>query len=227
LEFIYKNPEPLPFTGLAKDMNISTRQLYKLVGSLSQKDLVTETEINLMAKTRKSKVIILTTKGITALGHSSSMGKGGAIHQYFQRLIKDFAQKQGYTVEIEKHLSHQKAVDLSLEDGNEKIAVEISVTTDADNELTNIQKCLAAQYNRIFVLCSKQKTIDTLKELVDQHCLSAEKAKINISQLKYYFDSLFALHKGLQDVFTLLRWELYSFYKRNKGERNWMRRIKK
>ena len=168
-------------------MNISTRQLYKLVGSLSQKDLITETEINLTAKTRKSKVIFLTADGITTLGHSSPVGKGGAMHQYFQRLVKDFAQKQGYTVEIEKHLGNQEAVDLSLEDGNEKVAVEISITTDAANELTNIQKCLKAQYNRIFVLCSQKTTIENLKKLVEQNCQAPEQGKINISLLQHLF----------------------------------------
>jgi hypothetical protein len=187
LEFLFKTPEPLPFTKLAKEMNISTRQLYKLVGSLSQRDLVAETEINLTAKTRKSKVIILTASGITTLGHSSSVGKGGAIHQYFQRLVKDYAQKQGYTVEIEKHLGNQEAVDLSLEDGNEKVAVEISITTDASNEIANIKKCLKAKYNRIYVLCSKQTTRDNLEKLVEQDYQVSEKAKIKISLLRHLF----------------------------------------
>lgn len=187
LEFLFKNPKPLPFTKLANEMNISTRQLYKLAGSLSQKDLVTETEINLTAKTRKSRIIILTSNGITTLGHSSPVGKGGETHKYFQRLIKDFAEKQGYTVDIEKHLGNQETVDLNLEDGDEKVAVEISITTDAANEIANIQKCLKAKYNRIYVLCSKQATLDNLKKLVEQNYQVKEKAKIKISLLRHLF----------------------------------------
>lgn len=187
LEFLYQKPEPLPFTRLAKEMNISTRQLYKLVNSLSKKDLVTETEINLAAKTRKSKVIILTANGITTLGYCTRSGKGGSVHQYFQRLIEDFARKQGYAVEIEKHLGNQQAVDLSLEKGAKKVAVEISITTDAANEFANIQKCFTAQYDRVFVLCSKQTTVDNLKKLVEQNYQAQEKDKINISLLQHLF----------------------------------------
>jgi DNA-binding Lrp family transcriptional regulator len=187
LRFIYQKTTPLPFTKLARKMNISIRQLYKLVGTLTRKGLVTETQINLKAKTRKSRIIILTADGIAALGYPQPAGKGGPAHQYFQRLIKDFAQKQGYAVEIEKHIGNQKTVDLSLEQGEEKTAIEISITTNAVNEFDNIKKCLAAPYDRIFILCSRQNTVDNLERLVDQNCHLAEKAKINFLHLQHLF----------------------------------------
>ncbi len=168
-------------------MKISTRQLYKLINALTSKVLITETEITLTAKTRKSRVIILTADGIVALGYSSPEGKGGAVHQYFQKVVKGFARKQGYSVEIEKHLGARQSVDLSLEDGNEKIAIEISVTTDTANELNNIEKCLKANYDRIFVLCSKERTVENLKKLLEKHFQLTEKEKIKISLLRDLF----------------------------------------
>ncbi len=115
LEFIYKKVEPLPFTKLAKEINISTRQLYKLVGGLKKRDLVAETQIALAHTGRKAGVLIITADGISVLGFPTMTGKGGAVHQYFQQTIKYYAERQGYKVEIEKHLGGQKTIDLSLE----------------------------------------------------------------------------------------------------------------
>ncbi len=119
------------------------------------------------------------------------IGKGGAVHQYFQQTIKYYAERQGYKVEIEKHLGGQKTIDLSLENGNENVAIEISISTEADDELENIKKCLSANYDRIVVLCSKQRTVYKLQKLVKQHFKEAERAKTFISPLNSLFRSLF------------------------------------
>ncbi len=80
---------------------------------------------------------------------------------------------------------------MSLKNSAEKVAVEVSVSTKADDELSNIQKCLLAGYDRIVVLCSKQKTADNLQKLVEQNFNDSERAKVFISPLNNLFRYLF------------------------------------
>ena len=158
----------MPFVELAQKTSINTRKLGKLLEILSKKDLLIETKLKLSPKAgKKARVAIITQDGITALGHSQPKGKGGNIHQYFQRVLKAYAEKQGYQVIIEKHLNQQKAVDLHLEKGIEKTAIEISVTSDSVKELKNIQKCLAGGYDKVILLCLNKQTMDNTKKRVN------------------------------------------------------------
>lgn len=111
------------------------------------------------------------------------------MHQYLQRVIKSYAEKQGYRVVIEKPLDQQKSVDLSLEKGGDKTAIEISITTNATQELANIQKCLSAGYSRIIILCSNNQIMDNLKKRVTDSFSPEIQAKIFIPP----FSGLFQL----------------------------------
>ena len=77
----------------------------------------------------------------------SSPGRGGAQHKYLHQLVKRLAESQGYRATIEKEiLGGVGKIDIALEQDEEKIACEISVTSSGRHELGNVQKCLAAGY---------------------------------------------------------------------------------
>lgn len=98
------------------------------------------------------------TKETTAL--VATPGRGGDHHKYLQQLIKRWAEGRGYTVTIEKPiLDGLGSVDVALEKGTRKIACEISVTTDPEHEVSNVQKCLAAGFETVVMVASDKKVL--------------------------------------------------------------------
>jgi hypothetical protein len=102
---------------------------------------------------------------LSLVSQTPILGRGGREHKYLQHLVKRLAEDRGYRAVIEQPiLSGAGSVDVSLEKGEGKIACEISVTTETDHEIDNIQKCLAGGYETIVALSSDPKTIRRLKE---------------------------------------------------------------
>ncbi len=100
-------------------------------------------------------------------------------HRYLQSLIKRIAEDKGYKATIEQAvLDGQGKIDVALERNGKKIACEISVTSTNDQELKNIDKCLAAGYEKV-ILCSPEKRIlETIKILVSEKLSVADQAKV-------------------------------------------------
>ncbi len=93
------------------------------------------------------------------------LGRGGREHKYLQHLVKRLAEDRGYRAVIEQPvLSGAGSVDVSLEKGERRIACEISVTTETDHEIDNIQKCLAGGYETVVALSSDLKAVRRLKD---------------------------------------------------------------
>ena len=92
-------------------------------------------------------------------------GRGGREHKYLQHLVKRLAEDRGFLAVIEKPiLSGAGSVDVSLEKGDRRIACEISVTTDPDHEVDNLQKCLAGGYETAVALSKDPKAIRKLRD---------------------------------------------------------------
>ena len=95
------------------------------------------------------------------------LGRGGSQHQYLQDLIKRWAVSKGYRATIEQPIRDgMGSVDVALARGNLSIACEISVTTSADHEVGNVQKCLAAGFDHIVLITAESKSQAKLREAV-------------------------------------------------------------
>jgi hypothetical protein len=91
-------------------------------------------------------------------------GRGGREHKYLQNLVKRLAEDRGFRATIEQSiLGGTGSVDVSLEKGDQRIACEISITTTSEQEIGNIQKCLAAGYATVVVLSADAKTLRKLQ----------------------------------------------------------------
>lgn len=91
-------------------------------------------------------------------------GRGGEHHKYLQQLVKRWAEARGYAVTIEKAiLDGLGSVDVALEKGTRKIACEVSVTTDAEHETGNVQKCLAAGFDEVILMSSEKQLLTAVK----------------------------------------------------------------
>ena len=89
---------------------------------------------------------------------SRDLGKGGRKHRYLQALVKELAEQQGFRAVIEAPLSGGTGqVDVLLEREDQRVAVEISVSTPVEAERENVRKCLAAGYARVALVLAKSK----------------------------------------------------------------------
>ncbi|MDQ3802269.1 MAG: type IV secretion system DNA-binding domain-containing protein [Acidobacteriota bacterium] len=92
-------------------------------------------------------------------------GRGGRQHKYLQQLVKRIAEARGYRVTVEQVvLGGAGFVDVALERGARKIACEISVTTPAEYEVNNIQKCLAAGFEPVIVISADRRVLARIEE---------------------------------------------------------------
>jgi excisionase family DNA binding protein len=92
-------------------------------------------------------------------------GRGGEQHKYLQELIKRWAEGRGYRVTIEKTiLEGLGTIDVVLEKrGNAPIACEISVTTSAEHEVDNAQKCFAAGFEHVFLVAPDRNALGRVR----------------------------------------------------------------
>jgi predicted DNA-binding transcriptional regulator AlpA len=108
-------------------------------------------------------------------------GRGGEHHKYLQQLIKRWAEGRGYGVIIEKPiLNGLGSVDVALKKGSRSIACEISVTTDAEHEIGNVQKCFAAGFDEVILISSEKKVLTSVR-----HALVAALSTAQYRQVKF------------------------------------------
>jgi excisionase family DNA binding protein len=122
-------------------------------------------------------------------------GRGGEHHKYLQQLIKRWAEGRGYNVVIEKPvLDGLGIVDLALEkSGSAPVACEISVTTNADHEIGNVQKCLAAGFAEVILISSEKKTLTSVR-----HALVAALSNSQYRQVKFFMpEEMFSYLDGV------------------------------
>ncbi len=88
-------------------------------------------------------------------------------HRYFQTLIKKMGEQRGYRAVIEEPTPNGRGkVDVGFEREEKRIAVEISVTTEAEQEMSNIEKCLEARYETVVACSPEAKNLASLKKLI-------------------------------------------------------------
>jgi hypothetical protein len=121
-------------------------------------------------------------------------GRGGQQHKYLQHLFKQLAEERGFRVSIEETiLDGAGQVDVALLRGDRRIACEISVTTNQDHELGNVEKCLAAGYTEVVLVGSNERHIKALAKFIEENLDESERGKVMYvapEGLTQYLDSL-------------------------------------
>uniref|UniRef100_E6Q5Q6 Type IV secretion system coupling protein TraD DNA-binding domain-containing protein n=1 Tax=mine drainage metagenome TaxID=410659 RepID=E6Q5Q6_9ZZZZ len=121
-------------------------------------------------------------------------GRGGQQHKYLQHLIKQLAEERGFRASIEESiLEGAGRVDVALVRGEQRIAFEISVTTNRDHELGNVEKCLAAGYAEIVLVGSNERHAKSLGTFIKENLEEEDQGKVRYfapEGLTQYLDSL-------------------------------------
>lgn len=95
------------------------------------------------------------------------LGRGGRQHKYLQQLVKQIAEERGYRAVIEETiLDGAGRVDVSLSRAGTRIACEVSVTSTQDQELGNVEKCLAAGYDQVILLSPERRQLNLMRKFL-------------------------------------------------------------
>lgn len=113
---------------------------------------------------------------------------GGQQHRYLQTLIKKTAEEKGYRAIIEEPTPDGLGkVDVGFERNGKRIACEISLTSTDEQELSNIEKCLVAGYDRVILCSPERKTLKKVKVLTTQKLEESEQEKVLFFQPEELF----------------------------------------
>jgi len=136
-------------------------------------------------------------------GIRASKDKEVTQHRYLQNLIKKIAEDKGYKATIEQPaISGQGKIDVALERNGKKIACEISITSTDEQEVKNIEKCLAEGYEKVILCSPEKKTLEGVKSLISQGLSKSDQAKVLYLQpeeLLHYLDELDAAEQGKEE----------------------------
>ncbi|MBU1700305.1 MAG: type IV secretion system DNA-binding domain-containing protein [Candidatus Eisenbacteria bacterium] len=118
---------------------------------------------------------------VPALSLPPTQGRGGRQHKYLQELVKRWAGSRDWRATIEeKTLDGLGSVDVALRKGDRSVACEIAVTTDAEHEIENIQKCLAAGFELILLISSDKKTLSKVRSIVFSEFAEESRDRVHI-----------------------------------------------
>jgi hypothetical protein len=173
---------------LARESQINEQaKPYKREIKVKEIETVKET-----ARPREKAIEIPVVKERPKIDASLVKDKAVSQHRYLQNLIKKIAEDKGYKATIELPVFDGAGrVDVSLERNGKKIACEISMTSTDDQELKNIEKCLAAGYEKVIVCSPDKKTLAGIKALVSQNITESDQRKISFfppEELFQYFE---------------------------------------
>jgi hypothetical protein len=182
LDYVIANPDT-PSTTVYKGLHVGVWKGNQISDSLKAQGLIEEIETRLGRAGRRTIFFIPTFKALELLGKEPPAGRGGVIHRHIQHLVQERATAKGYVAQCEKDLGNGVIVDVHLENGQVRIAVEIAVASKPSRELAHIRYCLAAGYDRVFDVFADQGMLGRTQELITGEFSAEEVAKIQLVHL--------------------------------------------
>jgi hypothetical protein len=126
-------------------------------------------------------------------------GRGGKQHKYLQELIRRWADANDWRATLEEEvLGGLGRVDVALRKGERSVACEIGVTTSPEHEVQNIQKCLAAGFERVFVVSAEKKTLNLIKSRFTSALDKVGEGKVDYCSPEELFEVLDAVEAEAQ-----------------------------
>jgi CBS domain-containing protein len=119
-------------------------------------------------------------------------GVGGRQHTKLQQLVRNLAQERGFKATIEKQVPDGKGrIDVALEHDDLKIAVEISVSTDAAHETGNIKKGFEAGFDEVVLIIPDTTRRAALTQAIKNALEADQKSRfavLSVEEFRAYLD---------------------------------------
>jgi DNA-binding Lrp family transcriptional regulator len=191
LDFIIANPET-PSSALSKALQVSVWKVNQLRDRLKEAGYIAEIETRLGRAGRRTIFYIPTFAALELLGKEPPVGRGGTIHRHIQRLIVDGATANGFTAKVEHDLGNGGIVDVHLEKGDYRIAVEIAVASKPQREIAHIKNCLAVAYDRVFDVFADERLLERTQEALAGFS-DEEREKIQLLHLSKLSELIYSI----------------------------------
>lgn len=149
-----------------------------------------------------------------------SLGRGGPEHTYLQELVKQWGEAKGLRATIELPvLDGAGSVDVVLEREGWRLACEISVTSTVEQEVGNVEKCLAAGFDEVVVISPKARRLASLRKALEKRLGEEALARVSLlspEEFALYLDTL----PAREEVGTVGGYQVkVSYQARPPGER--------
>jgi hypothetical protein len=177
LAVISEHPDT-PVATLYKSLGVSVWKGNEIRQRLKAKGLLLDVALRTGRPTagRPATYTLLTFQAFQLLGIAPPTGRGGVLHRRVQSIIRDGAIAKGYTAIVEKALGNGGIVDVHLEKGQHRIAVEVAIASKAEREIAHIKHLLAVgYYDQIYTLFADDLLLSQTATLI-RETLSAEEA---------------------------------------------------
>jgi len=133
-------------------------------------------------------------------------GRGGSQHKYLQELVRRWAEANGWRPGVEERiLDGLGSVDVALRKGDRSVACEIAVTTGSEHEVQNVQKCLAAGFERVLVVSPEKKTLNQIKALAASSLDKEQSGRVSYCSPEGLFELLDSLEVEAQTTEKTVR----------------------
>jgi hypothetical protein len=147
----------------------STRDRYSTTREVVEAELFMyrnrDEDASLGGTTNAAKDVNTNTQEPTKAKTEKVANRGNEQHRYLQSLIKKIGESHGFVAIVEKEVfGGVGKIDVLLVGERERIACEIAVTNTVDYEIQNIQKCLAAGFDRIVVISPNPKHLNNIRK---------------------------------------------------------------
>jgi hypothetical protein len=118
------------------------------------------------------------------------LGRGGPEHQYLQELVTRWAEAKGYRATVEEPLPSGGRVDVALRREGHSLACEISVTTGAEHESGNVEKCLHAGFDEVVLLSLSRGTLGKVRDAVGAKMGEKDRGRLHFMSPEEFFTFL-------------------------------------
>jgi hypothetical protein len=132
---------------------------------------------------RPTKLVIPSFTALELLGKEPPVGRGGVIHRHIQHLVEEGASAKGFIATCEYDLGNGGIVDVHLENGEVRIAVEIAAMSKPQCEIAHIRHCLAAGYDKVFDVFVDQRLLERTQEALAGEFTDEERARVQLLHL--------------------------------------------
>jgi Type IV secretion-system coupling protein DNA-binding domain len=192
LEYIIANPETA-LTAVYRGIGVSVWKGNQIRDELKEKGFIAEIETRLGRRSSRTHYFIPTFQAFDLLGQEPPAGRGGAIHRHIQRLIEEGATANGFTAQCEYNLGNGGIVDVHLEKGEYRIAVEIAVASKPQREVAHIKHCLAVGYNKVFDVFAEDRLLERTQALVTGELPVEEQEKVQLLHLSKLSELIYTI----------------------------------
>ena len=174
LQHVWEHPT-LTVTQRYSSLSLTPRGGTGVQKSLQAKGLITSHPIS--TGRAQIKILFLTDLGKSVLGITEPDADrlGGPEHRYWKKRLAEHLRANGYEVVEEYPIGGGKAIDLVAERDGKRMAIEIE--TGNSDAAANVEKCLAAGFQRVIVVATSQGSKKAIEAAIPHdhrvRCLAA------------------------------------------------------